>query len=193
MNIYLIDYENKKEHLELADLPAEDRVIFFYSQNSETLSFRLHRQILAAKANIEYRFVEAGGKNALDFQLSSFLGYLIREYRGTDCRFWIVSADKGFQHVSDFWKREFEIEIDCVNRIGGSKREELPESRDPLEELKTRLRGAKLGLSEEEVRDVAQIVSLHKNNVQSRNAAISKRLKNSKKVGAVCQFLKKQA
>ena len=47
-------------------------------------------------------------KNALDFQLSTYLGYLIHEAK--DSYFYIISKDNGFKHVVDFWKRTFRFD-----------------------------------------------------------------------------------
>ena len=77
MIYYLIDFENVKNIQGINDLDNNNTVIFFYSKNSNTLNFSLHREINDSQANFKYIEIANTGKNALDFQLSSYLGYLI--------------------------------------------------------------------------------------------------------------------
>ena len=50
------------------------------------------------------------GHNALDFQLTSYLGLLIDRASSTEqTNFYIVSKDKGYTCLSDFWQQEQEI------------------------------------------------------------------------------------
>ena len=81
MAYYLIDFENVKsrgmEGVEL--LTEEDTVCIFYSDNADSMTFDLHRKLNETKANIIYHKVAVGTKNALDFQLATYLGYLICE------------------------------------------------------------------------------------------------------------------
>lgn len=107
MATYLIDYENvKSEGIRgIVQLSSEDRVIIFYSHNADTLTFETMDMIFSSKAAVSKYKIVRGGKNALDFQLSTYLGYLIHE--GKDSRFYIISKDNGFQHVVEFWKRTF--------------------------------------------------------------------------------------
>ncbi len=107
MAAYLIDYENVKSEgirgiLQLCD---QDSVIIFYSHNADTLTFETMDMIFGSKATVRKYKIVRGGKNALDFQLSTYLGYLIHE--GKDSCFYIISKDNGFQHVVEFWKRTF--------------------------------------------------------------------------------------
>ena len=102
MAYYLIDYENKKALQGLSDLTENDTVIFFYTGNSNTMTFSLHQEIIRSAARFEYKEVKCGGKNSLDFQLSAYLGYLMA--KTVDEHFYIVSADKGFSNVVDFMK-----------------------------------------------------------------------------------------
>ncbi len=103
MKAYLIDFENVKSKgltgIEL--LSPEDKVIIFYSENSDTISFEMHRKVMTSVADIEYLKVRVGGKNALDFQLSTLLGYLLAKELYS--HIFIISGDKGFDKLHDFW------------------------------------------------------------------------------------------
>ena len=107
MATYLIDYENvKSEGIKgIAQLSEEDRVVIFYSHNADTITFEAMDMIFNSKAQVSKYKILCGGKNALDFQLSTYLGYLIHEAK--DSYFYIISKDNGFKHVVDFWKRTF--------------------------------------------------------------------------------------
>ena len=81
MATYLIDYENvKSEGIKgIAQLSEEDRVVIFYSHNADTITFEAMDMIFNSKAQVSKYKILCGGKNALDFQLSTYLGYLIHE------------------------------------------------------------------------------------------------------------------
>ena len=107
MAIYLIDYENTKNLLGINTLTADDSIVVFYSQKANTLTFDIHQAILSSQAKIEYKCVEVGGQNALDFQLSSYLGYLIKQNENSESKIYIiVSKDRDFSFLKSFWDKE---------------------------------------------------------------------------------------
>ena len=81
---FLVDYENvKTEGFQgIDELEKSDTVIIFYSANADKMTFQLHTQIIETKAKISYFGVETIGQNALDFQLSSYIGYIIGKKSG---------------------------------------------------------------------------------------------------------------
>ncbi len=105
MNYFLVDFENVKSRgLEgIAELTEQDRVIIFYSDNVNTITFDMHYKIMESKAEILMKKVFVGSKNALDFQLASSLGYLIKENEGQDAVYNIVTGDQGFRFLKEFW------------------------------------------------------------------------------------------
>ena len=105
MNYFLVDFENVKSRgLEgIDELGEQDRVVIFYSDNVNTITFDMHYKIMESKAEILMKKVFVGSKNALDFQLASSLGYLIKENEGQDAVYNIVTADQGFRFLKDFW------------------------------------------------------------------------------------------
>ncbi|HAJ98353.1 MAG TPA: hypothetical protein DCO72_11540 [Ruminococcus sp.] len=100
---FLIDYENV--HMAglagVEELTKNDKVFIFYSQNADSLNFEVMKLISTTKARVEYIKVDTQGKNALDFQLSSYIGYLLGQDEGCEC--YIVSNDKGYVNVQIFW------------------------------------------------------------------------------------------
>ena len=110
MAYYLIDFENVKsrgmEGVEL--LAEEDTVCIFYSDNADSMTFDLHRKLNETKAQIIYHKVAVGIKNALDFQLATYLGYLVCEQQreGIHPNYYIVTKDNGFTSLMVYWKAQ---------------------------------------------------------------------------------------
>lgn len=110
MAYYLIDFENVKsrgmEGVEL--LAEEDTVCIFYSDNADSMTFDLHRKLNETKAQIIYHKIAVGTKNALDFQLATYLGYLICEQQreGIHPDYFIVTKDNGFTSLMVYWKAQ---------------------------------------------------------------------------------------
>lgn len=110
MAYYLIDFENVKsrgmEGVEF--LTEEDTVCIFYSDNADSMTFDLHRKLNETKADIIYHKVAVGTKNALDFQLATYLGYLICEQQreGIHPNYFIVTKDNGFTSLMVYWKAQ---------------------------------------------------------------------------------------
>ena len=110
MAYYLIDFENVKsrgmEGVEF--LTEEDIVCIFYSDNADSMTFDLHRKLNETKAQIIYHKVAVGTKNALDFQLATYLGYLICEQQreGIHPDYFIVTKDNGFTSLMVYWKAQ---------------------------------------------------------------------------------------
>lgn len=102
MAIYLIDYENVYiEGLNgLESLKAEDEVIIFYTQNRCGLTFELHQRLISSRAKVHLMEVTALStrkntiKNALDLQLSMYIGYLVGSRPGIPLH--IISKDTDF-------------------------------------------------------------------------------------------------
>lgn len=106
MATYMIDYENVKTGglNGISRLTEADKVIIFYSENANRITFDLHKRLMECKASIEYREVSVGGHNALDFQLVTYLGFLIAQDK--DGQYLIISNDRGFEYVVNFWRKD---------------------------------------------------------------------------------------
>ena len=122
-NTYLIDFENVGSDglIGVNSLTNEDRVIIFYSANSSRMTFRAHQQILTSTARFDYFEVTVGGKNALDHQLGTYLGYLVATSASE--RYFIVSHDNGFKFLSAFWlSQDNTLQIAMADNIKTSLR-----------------------------------------------------------------------
>lgn len=105
MATYLIDYENvSKDGLNgVTKLTEDDRVIIFYSERADRMTFGLHRRLNETKAVIEYKKVDVGGRNALDFQLATYLGFLMA--KNPQEEYCVVSNDRGYEYLVGFWRK----------------------------------------------------------------------------------------
>lgn len=112
MNIikyYLVDSENVNDNwLMLLDLAnAEDEIIIFYTKNSPHMSYMSVVKLLGnttQKITFEECFE---GNNALDFQLISYMGYLMNEDSlKDDTEYVVMSNDTGFDAAVKFWKKK---------------------------------------------------------------------------------------
>ena len=84
MNSYLVDYEN---------------VVPGGLDGIDTLNMKLNQ----SKSKIFYHKVDTSHKNALDFQLSSYLGWLVHE--NPEHNYFVVSKDTGFNALLPLWKK----------------------------------------------------------------------------------------
>lgn len=190
MAIYLIDYENAKNLLGINKLTAKDSIIIFYSKNANTLTFDAHQEILSSKAKIEYKCVEVGGRNALDFQLSSYLGYLIKQNENSECKIYIiVSKDRDFSFVKSFWKKEKSIDIQIVSNLAGKTQDEDFADENFNQEIETLLKKSEYKLDDNEVKEIIAMVKKYKT-TQTINGNLNKLLKDSAKAGAILKIIK---
>ena len=201
MAFYLIDFENIKNISHVADLSEQDTIVFFYSQNANALSFDLHIELNKTPAKKEYFMGQCGGKNALDFQMSSYVGFLISKY--PDEKIYIISKDKGFCYLLSFWREQgfgqleirkniredvtdIEIATEDVEDVHPQK--ETKSSEETLLEVLHK-NSAALKLSEDQCRQIEGIVNGFKTK-QAINNNLMKLFRDSDKVGKITKVIK---
>lgn len=101
--VYLIDTENIgiawKDILPIKN--SIDQILLFYTENSPYISYADLLAILQYPNSFEMIKCNTG-KNGLDFQLVSYLGYLLKT--ASKSNYIIVSNDTGFDSVAKFWQ-----------------------------------------------------------------------------------------
>ena len=144
MASYLIDFENVGNEglrgIEL--LEKEDAVHIFYNEAVSRLTFPMAEKIFRCKAQVRFFAASVGGNNALDFQLSSWLGYLYA--KNQEEIYNIISRDKGFLHAAEFWRALKEVgepKIYCWPSISLAQKRNMvepkgKETENIVEELK---------------------------------------------------------
>ena len=172
-----------------------------YTEQSKTFSLEVVETIVRQKAKLESYKAGTGAKNALDFQLSSYLGYMIAKGEKTEDRFYIVSKDTGFNRLVDFWvergvtvKRIVNLEhnkkvLEMVSTLeqekpkGKSKSKVSDSNKATKEELLQYL-------SEEEYSDkILEIFNSYKTKVAINNG-LTKEFRDSQKSSAIYKKLK---
>jgi hypothetical protein len=100
--VYLVDTENiGSAWIKLLELlTKQDELILFYTEHSPAVSYQDLQRVLAYTDRFEFVHCYAG-RNGLDFQLVTYLGYLLRSAGKTD--YVVVSNDMGFDTVIRFW------------------------------------------------------------------------------------------
>jgi len=106
MKMYFVDYENiSGKALEpTLDISRGDLVFIFYTNACGTIPISIIELINAKGGLLNVFKVKNGLRNALDFQLSSYIGYIISKNFFANYELIIVSGDKGYDAVCDFWK-----------------------------------------------------------------------------------------
>lgn len=101
--IYLVDTENVGSTWKEL-LPAKanaDQILLFFTDNSPYVSYN-DLQLILQYPN-QFEMIKCNpGKNGLDFQLVSYLGYLLKT--ASKSNYIIVSNDCGFDAVVKFWQ-----------------------------------------------------------------------------------------
>ena len=118
MALYLIDYENTgvRGILGIEKLKSYDRLIIFYGPKTGSVPFEDMVKITSSPAAVEFIKTTKTAKNYLDFQLVSYLGYLIAGK--ADEKYYIVTRDSGFDAVVDLWA-ERGMKIFRINDLTG--------------------------------------------------------------------------
>lgn len=187
MDYYLVDFENisANELINLKGLNKGDYVALFYSKACDSIKLEVFEAL--AKKNLQISCYKAvtGAKNSLDFQLSSFLGYLVRKSVKED-KIHIVSKDKGYDCLAKFWKNK-KLSVDRVEPAKAEatkKKKKSPEtSLANLEEIKQVVK------KEDDPEAILEIFNKFKTKVDI-SIGISKKFRDSKRAGNVYQCLK---
>ncbi len=105
MKYYIVDFENVNTHglNGIENIAEGDTVCIFYSDFANSISIDHHFAISQSKADISFQKVDVTGRNSLDFQLVSYLGYILCENKNKDTEFFIVSKDRAFESIPTYW------------------------------------------------------------------------------------------
>lgn len=113
---FMIDFENTgNSGLQGASyLNREDSITIFYSKANYSVERRKIQEITESDCRLDICKLKKEGKNALDFYIASRIGELYGSgYHGMVI---IVSNDKGFEAVRDYWKNCTEMPKNVIVR-----------------------------------------------------------------------------
>ena len=119
--VYLIDTENVRTvwTLLLDRMTLNDKIYVFYTMNSGNVSYEDLNGVISSGKNVELIQCHTG-KNGLDFQLVSYLGYLIRNNENAD--YCIISDDSGYDAVIKFWEgRDVKLSRKTAFQVSGKQ------------------------------------------------------------------------
>jgi hypothetical protein len=104
VRIFLVDYENVNSlGLNGIDkLKRTDKIVLFYSDSASTISFAVHDMIIQKQIRMEKYKLNQSDKNALDFQLVTYLGYWVANHQNKENEIFIISKDKGYLSAIEF-------------------------------------------------------------------------------------------
>ncbi len=117
--IYLIDTENVRTvwTLLLDRMTENDKIFVFYTMNSGNVSYEDLNGVISSGKNVQLIQCHTG-KNGLDFQLVTYLGYLIKGNENAD--YCIISDDSGYDAVLKFWEeRKVNVTRKTAAQISG--------------------------------------------------------------------------
>lgn len=168
-----------------------DRVEIFYSDRCKAISLEIIEQLTQRGIGVGAYGVATGAKNALDFQLSTFLGYMV----ATDwtASFVIVSKDTGFDKVVDFWKNK-NVNVSRVDSTSSQSQTEVakPKVKSKKAEgmpLTTRAELLQYLGADEYDDELLIIVNSYKTKTAINNAFV-KYYRDTRKAGVVIKKLK---
>lgn len=124
--------------------------------------------------------MEVGRKNALDFQLSSYLGYLIHENIDNPYDYFIVTKDKGFESLIPYWKKR-KINVSIVVDVSGQNAQVVQS------ELEAQV--AALLKDKSDAPAVAKIIQSYKTK-QGVNNGLTRKFRDGKKVSEIYTAIK---
>lgn len=194
MNFFLIDFENinSEKIKDLASTQENDMVIIFYSERCPNIQLDIIDYLIKAKIQIRTFNVKVGTLNALDFQLSSYLGYLIGKM-GVDAKYHIVSNDKGYDNLCEYWQEQ-EMMVDRISfpvskTIPNEKAQKSSKGKVNTGKTAT-LEEIKQYLSDEDMpNEILAIFNQFKTKLAISNG-IAKKCKDSKRAGMIYKKLK---
>ncbi len=205
MHYYFIDYENVHADgfIGVERITENDIVCVMYTERSKSISLEFIEKIGKQNARIESYKAGVGTKNALDFQLSSYMGYVIAKNSENDAVFYIVSRDTGFDCLVEFWK-ERNIKVKrIVNFLEEDEDQQSAPKQTDTDQKKKQKNESKVSddnkvtkeellqyLTEEEYSDrILEIFNSYKTKVAINNG-LSKEFRDNQKSGAIYKKLK---
>lgn len=201
-NFIFLDYENvSKAGLNgIEKLDDKSILNIFFSKNTASMPAELVAKISNSKCDVRFHEIKPG-KNALDFVLSSLLGYFIHDNYQEDY-FYIVSKDKGFEPLVEYWKTQ-KVTVKIVNSLSQiktniekktvAKKTQPPQKEKVVNEKDAMIADIKNQLKNEkqDIRD--KVISALKNTTTKKDLhnKLQKIYKSSKKADKIYNNIKK--
>lgn len=134
---YLVDTENigSTWKVLLPDKQTKDQIILFYTENSPNISYTDLQDIIKYPDSFELIKCNTG-RNGLDFQLVSYLGFLLKSSPKTD--YIILSNDSGYDPACTFWSEKgYSVSRVNMNSLAPSASQTTTKKAKPTVKLHT--------------------------------------------------------
>lgn len=188
MNLVFVDFENVSLGglKGIEKLSKNEIVYLFYSKNTPHLPMELVGKISESEALV-LPIESMTGKNAMDFVIASFLGYKIKENDAKDT-YYILSKDKGYKPLGDFWE-DWDIKfITELSQIDGMNKR-FNQLNKSEQALKSNIGRLLTGYNKDVKKKVAEIVLTSKNKKELNNK-LGQYFKDTKKASEVYRVVK---
>lgn len=109
---YFVDTENiGKRFLPGAEkLTSEDTVVLFHYKNGPQTPMEVLSALSKCKASIIKKEMGTHTKNAMDFQICTFLGMIVGKYQN-NAEYYILSEDKGYGAAIEFIENNLDQKV----------------------------------------------------------------------------------
>ena len=164
--IYLVDCENVGTNMNGLDL--FDSEIYYFISTKSTKKVLIKGNIIFVNHD--------NSKNALDFIIVSYLGYLLKEH-GKNFKYIILSNDKGYDNVKNFWN----------NKGYNISRQKMPIKNKLIESVKTQI---EIDFSNKAFNNLSKKEKKKVKNIYYCNWYNSKKLKKEKLKNLLAKSLK---
>lgn len=115
--VFLLDQENVAQHglIGIKTLNSEDLIVTFVGDNNR-LPYKVENMLNESGVQFEIQHAFVGTKNAIDYQLVTYLTHLINTKK--DKSFVILSRDKGFEISVEYLRKNYpEVEVNRCSSI----------------------------------------------------------------------------
>ncbi len=153
----------------LLDISGDaDEIVIFYTKNSPHMAYSSVIKLLQNSSRT-IKFEECyEGNNALDFQLISYLGYLMAGENPANAEFVIMSNDTGYDPAIRFWKKKgFSIKRFNINYCKMAVQRQKQVSAEPLDKAEPTEEAA--GAAEEALTETPELAE---NAAEEKAAAV---------------------
>ena len=127
---FLVDYENVGSSglSNCSGLTETDHIILFYTNNAN----KINLDFINEHGNAELKTIRVPSKSqSIDMHIVSYMGYLIGENKGKNIRIIVVSKDKDYDNLIEFWKKAETANVSRIQKINLSvKNDEAKEKTD---------------------------------------------------------------
>ena len=174
MRLFFIDTENVGwQGLKGSEsLSSSDEIYLFVTNTfNGSKAFSLEIMRILSNSHAKFSFINIGVtntlKNYLDFQLCTFLGSLMERYQ--DAQTIIISKDKGYQSVVDYWhhnNREVYIAPDIKTHMSKSRNNRSLEKKPNAAPIKTNVQEKKTNQSSLNKQALKKIPKTNNNNLE---------------------------